>query len=88
MRVAEVCGLDVGDILTDQDGETVLFVRHGNGRKDHTVPVQADVARHVRTYLAMTKRRPGGDGPLFRAYVKRPTSWYMADSVPGQWMTW
>jgi len=68
LRVAEVCSLDVADILTDQDGETALFVRQGKGRKDRTVPVQADVARHLRTYLAATKRRFGGDGPLFRAH--------------------
>jgi len=68
LRVAEVCGLDVADILTDQDGETALFVRQGKGRKDRTVPVQADVTRYIRTYLATTKRRLGGGGPLFRAH--------------------
>jgi len=68
LRVAEVCALDIADILTDQDGETALFVRQGKGRKDRTVPVQADVARYIRAYLATTKRRLGGDGPLFRAH--------------------
>jgi len=81
LRVAEVCGLDVADILTDQDGETALFVRQGKGRKDRTVPVQADVARYIRTYLATTKRRLGGMVRCSVPTIEQPGSWRVAVSV-------
>jgi site-specific recombinase XerD len=68
LRVAEVVGLDVGDVQEDGDGETVLYIRQGKGRKDRTVPIRADVARLVRTYLHSTGRRLGEAGPLFRAH--------------------
>ncbi len=68
LRAAEVCGLDVRDVQEDGDGGTVLLVRQGKGRKDRAVPVQPDVARLVRTYLAASGRRLGDEGPLFRAH--------------------
>jgi site-specific recombinase XerD len=68
LRVAEAAALDVGDVQEDGDGETVLHVRQGKGRKDRTVPVQADVARLLRSYLSQTGRRLGDSGPLFRAH--------------------
>ncbi len=68
LRAAEVCGLDVRDVQEDGDGGTVLLVRQGKGRKDRAVPVQPDVARLVRAYLAAAGRRLGDEGPLFRAH--------------------
>jgi integrase/recombinase XerD len=76
LRAAETVGLDVADVLSDQDGGTALFIRQGKGRKDRTVPVQPEVAHLIRTYLAATGRRLGDSGPLFRAHdraaSKRP----------------
>lgn len=76
LRAAETVGLDVADVLSDQDGGTALFIRQGKGRKDRTVPVQPEVARLIRAYLAATGRRLGDSGPLFRAHdraaSKRP----------------
>lgn len=68
LRAAEVCALDVRDVQEDGDGGTVLLVRQGKGRKDRAVPVQPDVARLVRAYLAASGRRLGDEGPLFRAH--------------------
>lgn len=68
LRAAEVCSLDVRDVQEDGDGGTVLLVRQGKGRKDRSVPVQPDVARLVRAYLAAAGRRLGDEGPLFRAH--------------------
>jgi site-specific recombinase XerD len=68
LRVAEAVALDVRDVVEDIDGGTVLSVRHGKGRKSRLVPVQLDVAQLIRTYLAMTHRHLGDDGPLFRAH--------------------
>jgi site-specific recombinase XerD len=68
LRVAEAVGLDVADVLTDQDGGTALYTRQGKGRKDRTVPIQPEVAKLLRTYLDATGRRLGDLGPLFRAH--------------------
>jgi site-specific recombinase XerD len=67
LRVAEVVNLDVSDVRDDADGETVLYVRAGKGRKDRAVPIQADVARIINDYLKATKRKRGGTGPLLLA---------------------
>jgi len=68
LRVGEVVGLDVRDLLEDHQGAFSLFVRLGKGRKDRTVPVQPDVAVLIRRSLAATGRRLGELGPLFRAH--------------------
>jgi integrase/recombinase XerC len=67
LRVSEVVGLDVSDIQEDADGEAVLYVRMGKGRKDRAVPIRAEVTVYLRRYLAATARRLGGTGPLFTA---------------------
>lgn len=68
LRVSEVVALDVGDLLTDQEGGAALYVRQGKGRKDRVVPIQPEVERLLRAYLAITGRRLGQTGPLFRAH--------------------
>ena len=68
LRVAEVVGLDVTDVREDGEGGTMLHVRQGKGRNDRMVPVQPDVARLVRGYLAASGRRLGEIGSLFRAH--------------------
>jgi len=68
LRAAEAVGLDIGDVLTDQEGGSALHVRQGKGRKDRVVPIQPDVAKLLRAYLAATGRRLGQGGPLFRAH--------------------
>ena len=68
LRVAEVAALDVGDVVEDQDGDTVLYVRQGKGRKDRVVPVRPEAAALARSYLAATGRHLGTGGPLFRAH--------------------
>lgn len=67
LRVAEVVGLDVSDLREDLAGGLSLYVRQGKGRKDRTVPIQPDVAKLLRGYLALTGRHMGGPGPLFLA---------------------
>jgi len=73
LRAAEAVGLDIGDVLADQEGGAALHVRQGKGRKDRIVPIQGDVARALRAYLAATGRRLGQDGPLFRAHDRAAT---------------
>lgn len=68
LRAAECVGLDGRDVREDGDGGTYLHVRQGKGRKDRSVPVQDDVARYLRTYLADTGRLLGYVGPLFLAH--------------------
>jgi site-specific recombinase XerD len=68
LRAAEAVGLDIGDVLADQEGGAALHVRQGKGRKDRIVPIQADVARAIRAYLTGTRRHLGESGPLFRAH--------------------
>lgn len=68
LRVSEASGLDVSDVVVDQDGGTALWVRMAKGRKDRIVPIQPEVAGAVRAYLAATGRLLGESGPLFRAH--------------------
>lgn len=68
LRVAEAVALDVPDLIEDADGGMTLYVRQGKGRKDRQVPVRADVAGLLRTYLTATDRRLGDTGALFRAH--------------------
>jgi integrase/recombinase XerD len=58
----------VSDVDEDTDGELVLHVRQGKGRRDRDVPVRRDVATSVRVYLTATDRRLGGSGPLFLSH--------------------
>jgi integrase/recombinase XerD len=68
LRAAELVALDVSDVDEDTDGELVLHVRQGKGRRDRDVPVRRDVAKSLRAYLADTDRRLGASGPLFLSH--------------------
>lgn len=68
LRVSELVGLAVADILADQEGGAVIHVRQGKGRKDRSVPIQPDVLGQVLVYLDRTGRRLGSPAALFRAY--------------------
>jgi site-specific recombinase XerD len=68
LRVSEVVKLAVADVLADQEGGAVIWVRQGKGRKDRSVPIQPDVLEAVLAYLAATGRRLSGSGVLFRSY--------------------
>ena len=68
LRVSEVSGLDVSDVLENVSGGAALYVRQGKGRKDRTVPVRAEVLTMIRSYLVETSRTLGEPGPLFRAH--------------------
>ena len=56
IRVAELCDLRVGDVVTSERKGT-LTVRAGKGMKQRTVPLNADVRRAIATYLEHD--RPG-----------------------------
>src|SRR5215210_1229630 len=56
IRVAELCDLRVGDVVTSERKGT-LTVRAGKGMKQRTVPLNADVRRVLATYL--DQERPG-----------------------------
>lgn len=73
LRVAEAVALDVENILEDGDGDTILDVRQGKGRKDRQVPVGVEVAAIIRAYLVSTGRVLGTTGPLFRAHDRGAT---------------
>lgn len=62
IRVAELCDLRVGDIVTSER-KGVLTVRTGKGMKQRTVPLNADVRRAIATYLY--EERPGADSSEF-----------------------
>ena len=63
LRLAEVHGLDVGDI----DRERGLVKVLGKGRKERIVPVGAAALDAVDHYLASTDRSPESCGPLFES---------------------
>lgn len=61
LRVSELCGLNVGDIDT-QDG--TVFVRQGKGKKDRTCFVGAKARKALLRYL-LTADDVANDSPLF-----------------------
>lgn len=63
LRLAEVHGLDVGDIDHGRGLVKVL----GKGRKERIVPVGTAALRAVARYLSLTDRSPGSSGPFFEA---------------------
>ena len=68
VRVSELVGLDVDDLLEGIEGGAALRVRHGKGNKPRTVPINDDVSAVVRRYLQATGRTLGDAGPLFQAH--------------------
>ena len=67
LRVSEVVELAVADILADQEGGAVIHVRQGKGRKDRSIPIQADVLGCLLAHLDSGGRRLGSGGALFRS---------------------
>lgn len=61
LRLAELHGLDVGDV----DGERGLVRVLGKGRKERIVPLGAAAVSAVHRYLDASGRSPATDGPLF-----------------------
>ena len=59
LRAAEVTNLQVGDIVTDEDGDWSLHVRQGKGRKDRLVPLGVSVREILRTWLGWSGRDMG-----------------------------
>lgn len=53
LRAAEVVKLQVGDFHIDADGDLILHVRAGKGRKDRLVPLPRGAAVEIQRYLAL-----------------------------------
>jgi site-specific recombinase XerD len=51
LRIAELCAVKVGDLATDDEGDLLLHVKHGKGRKDRIVPLRPNAAREVSAWL-------------------------------------
>src|SRR5918999_3116004 len=64
IRVAELCDLRIGDVVTSERKGT-LTVRAGKGMKQRTVPLNADVRRALATYLHEVRPGAGADEFLF-----------------------
>src|SRR5215207_3148050 len=69
LRVAELCDLRVGDIVTRERSGS-LTVRAGKGMKQRTVPLNADVRRALALYLH--DERHGADPGAF-LFISRRT---------------
>ena len=59
LRASEICGLRVGDLVIDEEGDLLLHVRQGKGRKDRIVPLARETAKQVRAFLAQRKIKVG-----------------------------
>jgi integrase/recombinase XerD len=64
IRVAELCDLRVGDVVT-RERSGALTVRAGKGMKQRTVPLNADVRRVIATYLDHERHGAAPDEFLF-----------------------
>jgi site-specific recombinase XerD len=53
LRAAEAVKLIVGDLHIDADGDLILRVRAGKGRKDRIVPIPRGTTAEIYTYLAL-----------------------------------
>lgn len=61
LRASEITGIQVGDLTVDEQGDLILRVRQGKGRKDRVVPISRDAESIVRVYLSARKMRLGSD---------------------------
>jgi integrase/recombinase XerD len=52
LRASEICGLRVADIVIDGDGDWLVHVRGGKGRRDRLVPLDATAAEELSAYSA------------------------------------
>jgi integrase/recombinase XerD len=59
LRAAEICALRVGDLVIDEEGDLLLHVRQGKGRKDRIVPLAREAAKQVRAFLAERRIKIG-----------------------------
>lgn len=64
-RTAELCSLDIGDVNVER---REIFVKHGKGGRQRTVPVPAGVWSELLAYLLEEGHKRG---PLFRTAVKK-----------------
>ena len=64
LRTSELCALDVQDVDLERHE---LFVKHGKGHRQRTIPVPSAVWTELLAYLA---ERTGKRGALFRTQVK------------------
>jgi integrase/recombinase XerC len=63
LRIGEVVGLDVGDVVLQSHSGRVR-IRQGKGRKEREVPLNATARRAIRKYVA-SREGPGSEEPLF-----------------------
>ena len=61
LRLSELCDLDLDDVEINPRSGSVR-VRHGKGDKERTVPLNADVRKHLAEWIAL---RPPDGGWLF-----------------------
>jgi site-specific recombinase XerD len=53
LRASEAVRLTVGDLLVDADGDLLVHVKAGKGRKDRIVPLPRGVAWEMQRYIAL-----------------------------------
>ncbi len=53
LRASEVVRLTVGDLHVDADGDLLVHVRGGKGRKDRLVPLPRGVVQEIERYIAL-----------------------------------
>ena len=51
--------MTIGDLVVDGDGDLIVHVRQGKGRKDRMVPINQETSALVNTYLAQRGIRIG-----------------------------
>lgn len=71
LRVAELVGLDLVDVVQREGEAYALWVRRGKGGTSRTVPIRNDVAVLVTAYLRETGRAWSDPGPVFVALPRR-----------------
>jgi site-specific recombinase XerD len=84
VRVAELCALDVRDLLADAAGGCTLHVRQGKGSKDRLIPVLPQVREAVQVSLESTYRKAGDVGALFLAEDRHQGGWRLSTKTAGK----
>lgn len=56
LRAGEVARLMVGDLMRDGDGDCLVYVRQGKGRRDRVVPLSGGVFKLLQQWLRFTGR--------------------------------
>lgn len=52
LRASELGAVTVGDLVVDGDGDRIVHVRQGKGRKDRMVPINRETSALIKAYLA------------------------------------